>query len=68
MVLLPEILFQLKLALRGGKGYQWEGGIREPYFIYVPWNQSKEKTIDNPVTGADFYPTILDYANIDLNP
>ena len=23
--------------LRGGKGYQWEGGIREPYFIAVPW-------------------------------
>lgn len=56
------------LPYRGGKGYQWEGGIREPYFIYVPWNHSKEKTIDNPVTGADFYPTILDYANIDLNP
>ena len=21
---------------RGGKGYHWEGGILEPYFIYVP--------------------------------
>lgn len=56
------------LPLRGGKGYQWEGGIREPYFIYVPWNHSKEKNINYPVTGADFYPTILDYAHIDLNP
>ncbi|MBC6999148.1 sulfatase [Cytophaga sp. FL35] len=55
------------LPLRGGKGYQWEGGIREPYFIKVPWlKQSKE--IDFPVTGADFFPTLLDLANIDLLP
>jgi len=56
------------LPLRGGKGYQWEGGIREPYLIYVPWQNSNGKTCNYPVTGADFYPTILDYANIDLNP
>ncbi|MDG1729157.1 MAG: sulfatase [Algibacter sp.] len=54
------------LPFRGGKGYQWEGGIREPYLVYVPWNTSTEKTIDYPVTGADFYPTILDYAHIEL--
>tara|TARA_B110000902_G_scaffold175613_1_gene199352 strand:+ start:21662 stop:23263 length:1602 start_codon:yes stop_codon:yes gene_type:complete len=56
------------LPYKGGKGYQWEGGIREPYLIYVPWNKSKEKVIDYPVTGADFYPTILEYAQIDLLP
>ena len=56
------------LPYKGGKGYQWEGGIREPYFIYVPWNNSNIKTFDYPVTGADFYPTILDYANISLMP
>tara|TARA_R110002126_G_scaffold72364_1_gene180922 strand:+ start:107914 stop:109503 length:1590 start_codon:yes stop_codon:yes gene_type:complete len=56
------------LPFRGGKGYHWEGGIREPYLIYVPWQHSKGKTIEYPVTGADFYPTILDYANIDLKP
>lgn len=56
------------LPYKGGKGYQWEGGIREPYFIYLPWNNSKVKTIDYPVTGADFYPTLLDYANINLIP
>jgi len=56
------------LPYKGGKGYQYEGGIREPYFIYVPWNNSKEKTFDYPVTGADFYPTLLDFANIGLMP
>ena len=54
------------LPYRGGKGYQWEGGIKVPYLIYIPWNTSIDKKIDYPVTGADFYPTILDYAGIDL--
>lgn len=56
------------LPFKGGKGYQWEGGIREPYLIYIPWSTSKLKTVDFPVTGADFYPTLLDYANINLLP
>lgn len=56
------------LPLRGGKGYQWEGGIREPYFIKIPWLENTPKTIGEPVTGADFYPTILDLANIPLKP
>lgn len=56
------------LPLRGGKGYQWEGGIREPYFIKVPWLKNLVKESDYPVTGSDFYPTILDLANIDLLP
>lgn len=53
--------------LRGGKGYQWEGGIREPYFIKAPQYKSIRE-IDYPVIGTDFYPTILDLANIDLKP
>ncbi len=56
------------LPYRGGKGYQWEGGIREPYLIYVPNRTTNGKTSEYPVTGADFYPTILDYANIELKP
>ncbi|GAA4281322.1 sulfatase [Gaetbulibacter aestuarii] len=56
------------LPLRGGKGYQWEGGTREPYFIYIPGEDLKNKSSDYPVTGADFFPTLLDYANINLMP
>lgn len=56
------------LPLRGGKGYQWEGGIREPYFIKVPWLNKQGIEIDYPVTGTDFYPTILDLANIGSLP
>jgi len=56
------------LPLRGGKGYQWEGGIREPYVIKVPWLAQEGAILDTPVSGTDFYPTILDLANIDLSP
>jgi arylsulfatase A-like enzyme len=56
------------LPLRGGKGYQWEGGIREPYFIKIPWLKNKVTNIDFPATGTDFFPTILDFANIPLMP
>jgi arylsulfatase A-like enzyme len=54
--------------LRGGKGTQWEGGIREPYFISVPWMQIAGKKCDVPVSGVDFYPTILDLAGLPLTP
>lgn len=56
------------LPLRGGKGYQWEGGIREPFFIKVPWLPIKSKKSDFPVTGADFFPTLLDLAQLELLP
>ncbi|ALJ05396.1 sulfatase [Pseudalgibacter alginicilyticus] len=57
-----------QLMLRGGKGYQWEGGLRVPYFIYVPWMQQKGSEIETPVSGADLYPTLLDLADIPLRP
>lgn len=56
------------LPLRAGKGYQFEGGIREPYFIKAPGIASASKKIDTPVTGMDFYPTILDLAGLPLQP
>ncbi len=52
--------------LRAGKGYQYEGGFREPYFIKVPGLSKSGEKIDYPVTGADFYPTLLDLAGGDL--
>jgi arylsulfatase A-like enzyme len=54
------------LPLRGGKGYQWEGGIREPFFIKVPWLENKADKTDFPVISTDFYPTLLDLAGIPL--
>ena len=54
--------------LRGGKGYQWEGGLRVPYMIHIPWLQSGGFVSDVPVTGTDFYPTILEACGISLLP
>ncbi|WP_432221068.1 sulfatase [Flavobacterium sp. TMP13] len=54
--------------LRGGKGYQWEGGIREPYFIKLPAMQNAPKTVSFPVSGIDFYPTILELAGLKSKP
>jgi len=56
------------LPLRGGKGYQYEGGIREPYFIKAPNLITKGERIETPVTGTDFYPTILDMAGLKMKP
>lgn len=54
--------------LRNGKGFQYEGGIREPYFIKVPWLADAPKVSNVPVSGTDFYPTILDLIGADLKP
>lgn len=54
--------------LRAGKGYQYEGGIKEPYFIKVPWMDIAGQTCETPVTGTDFYPTILDLVGAELKP
>lgn len=56
------------LPLRGGKGYQWEGGLRVPFFIKVPWLKPTVTKSDFPVVGTDFYPTILDLVGIDKLP
>ncbi|MCK3683708.1 sulfatase [Maribellus sp. YY47] len=55
------------LPLRAGKGYQFEGGIREPYFIKVP-GMGNGQTCNTPVSGTDFYPTLLELAGADLKP
>ncbi len=54
------------LPLRGGKGYQWEGGIREPFFIKTPMLTKTISQCKVPVSGIDFYPTLIDLAGIQL--
>jgi arylsulfatase A-like enzyme len=56
------------LPLRGGKGRQWEGGLRVPFIIQDPDIHQHGITTDIPAIGMDFYPTILDYAGIPLLP
>lgn len=56
------------LPFRGGKGRQWEGGIREPYYIYVPGMTKEGSITEIPATGTDFYPTILELAGLQAKP
>ena len=48
------------LPLRGGKGWVYEGGIREPYIIRWPGVTRPGSVCDVPVISTDFYPTILE--------
>lgn len=53
------------LPLRGGKGWLYEGGIREP--LIIQWKGtilSKGTICDVPIISIDFYPTIIDLAGI----
>jgi len=50
--------------LRGGKGMFYEGGIREPMFVYWPGTVKAGSACDVPVISTDFYPTFLDMAGI----
>jgi len=54
--------------LRGGKGYQWEGGIKVPYLMYVPWLATEGQQNETRVSGVDFFPTLLDLAGLELMP
>ncbi|HIQ20260.1 MAG TPA: DUF4976 domain-containing protein [Planctomycetes bacterium] len=56
------------LPLRGGKGRQWEGGIREPYYIKAPGVTRPGSTCNVPVSGIDFYPTLLALAGVPMPP
>jgi arylsulfatase A-like enzyme len=56
------------LPLRAGKGWLYEGGIREPMIIKWPGKTKPGSLNDVPVISNDFYPTLLDMAGLDLNP
>ena len=56
------------LPLRGGKGRQWEGGIREPLYIRFPRVVSPGSSCNVPVSGIDFYPTLLELAGLAVPP
>jgi len=54
--------------LRGGKGWLYEGGIREPLIIKSK-GQVKAGTLNStPVISNDFYPTLLQMCGLPLMP
>ncbi|KAA5825144.1 sulfatase [Algibacter amylolyticus] len=52
--------------LRSGKGYPYEGGIREPMFVYWKGKIQPGSLTDLPISSVDFLPTICSLTNTPL--
>ena len=52
------------LPLRGGKGWIYEGGIREAFLARCPGVTKPGSVSSEPVISTDFYPTILEYCGL----
>lgn len=48
------------LPLRGGKGWMYEGGIREPLLVRWPAKIKPGSVSNVPVSSVDFFPTFLE--------
>ncbi len=56
------------VPLRGGKGWLYEGGIREPMIVRWPAVVQTGAVCHEPVTSTDFYPTMLELAGLPPRP
>lgn len=56
------------LPLRAGKGWLYEGGIRESMIVKWPGVAKPGRTCSEPVISTDFYPTILEMAGLPAKP
>lgn len=54
--------------LRAGKGWPYEGGVREPLIIRGPGVGTPGAVCDVPVISTDYYPTFLELAGLPLRP
>ncbi len=55
------------LPLRAGKGWLYEGGIREPLLVRGP-GVAAGRSLSLPVTSPDLFPTLLALAGLDPLP
>lgn len=54
--------------LKAGKGFLYEGGIREPMIVKWPGVTKPGSQCDVPVISTDFYPTMLEMAGVTKDP
>jgi arylsulfatase A-like enzyme len=54
--------------LKAGKGFLYEGGIREPMIVKWPGVTKAGSQCDVPVISTNFYPTILEMAGVTKDP
>jgi arylsulfatase A-like enzyme len=56
------------LPFRGGKGWLYEGGIREPLIVRWPGVTRAGTACDAPIISTDYYPTLLQMAGLPVRP
>ncbi len=56
------------LPYRAGKGWMYEGGIREPLIVRWPAGIKAGGVCKTPVISTDFYPTLLEACRIEPLP
>jgi arylsulfatase A len=64
----PDTPSTSNAPLRAGKGYLYEGGVREPMMVRWPGVVKPGGVCDAPVCSIDFYPTILEMAGAPIDP
>jgi arylsulfatase A-like enzyme len=56
------------LPLRAGKGWLYEGGVREPTLIRAPGVSKPGSVSHKPMVSMDFFPTMLELAGLPAQP
>ena len=54
--------------LRAGKGWLYEGGVREPTIIRAPGVTQAGNVSNQPIVSMDFFPTMLELAGLPPKP
>ena len=54
--------------LRAGKGWLYEGGVREPTIIRAPGVTQPGSVSNQPIVSMDFFPTMLELAGLPPKP
>jgi len=56
------------VPLRAGKGWMYEGGIREPCLVRAPGVTQAGSVCGHPIISTDFFPTFLELAKLPPRP
>jgi arylsulfatase A-like enzyme len=56
------------LPLRAGKGWAYDGGVREPLIVRWPGVSRPGSVSAAPIISTDYYPTLLEMAGLPLRP
>jgi len=56
------------VPLRAGKGWLYEGGVREPWIVRLPGVTPPRSTCEVPVVATDISPTVLEVCGLPARP